>query len=229
MDVQVAALKQPSSPDIMSYCFQNFWISDYTYRGIMDFRQRSSVVASAVSQPSLLIWGRVVDGRPILEPAFEIVTRPSLPSRPGPYPVSATAADGSRLFNLSFDVAAIEDHATGSGHFAFAVPLDPARASRLFTMRLDGPTGTASLQTLAQLRAGPVSETVVARREGENVSLRWNAAAHPMIMVRDPDTGEVLSFARGGTALVRTDKGELDLDVSDGLRSQRVRLAISRS
>jgi hypothetical protein len=50
-----------------------------------------------------------------------------------------------------------------------------------------------------------------------------------MIVVRDPDTGEVLSFARGGTALVRTDKGELDLDVSDGVRSQRVRLAISRS
>ena len=228
MDVQAAALKQPSSPDIMSYCFQNFWISDYTYRGIMDFRQRSSVVASAVPQPSLLIWGRVVDGRPILEPAFEVVTRPSLPSRPGPYTVSATAADGSRLLNLSFDVAEAEG-LSGHGHFAFAVPLDPARASRLVTMRLDGPTGTASLQTLAQLRAGPVSETIVARREGENVSLHWNAAAHPMIVVRDPDTGEVLSFARGGTALVRTDKGELDLDVSDGVRSQRVRLAISRS
>jgi len=81
---------------------------------------------------------------------------------------------------------------------------------------------------MAQLRTGPVSESIVARREGENVSLRWNAAVHPMIMVRDPDTGEVLSFARGGTAVLRSAKAELDLDVSDGVRSQRVRLAISR-
>jgi hypothetical protein len=50
-----------------------------------------------------------------------------------------------------------------------------------------------------------------------------------MIMVRDPDNGEVLAFARGGTALVRTPKSELDLEVSDGVRSQRVRLAINRS
>jgi hypothetical protein len=50
-----------------------------------------------------------------------------------------------------------------------------------------------------------------------------------MIMVRDPDTGEVLSFARGGRAVVQTSKGLLDLDISDGVRSQRVRLAISRS
>jgi hypothetical protein len=59
--------------------------------------------------------------------------------------------------------------------------------------------------------------------------LRWNAAAHPLIMVRDADSGEVLSFARGGAARVWTSKGVLDLDVSDGARSYRLRLAISRS
>jgi hypothetical protein len=69
----------------------------------------------------------------------------------------------------------------------------------------------------------------VARRQGANVSLRWDPALYPMLMVRDPDSGEVLSFVRGGAAQVRTSKGELDLDVSDGLRSQRVRLAINRS
>ena len=41
-----------------------------------------------------------------------------------------------------------------------------------------------------------------------------------MIMVRDPDTGEVLSFARGGRAEVRTGKRNLDLLVSDGVRSR---------
>ena len=41
-----------------------------------------------------------------------------------------------------------------------------------------------------------------------------------MILVRDPDTGEVLSFARGGRAEVRTSKRSLDLLVSDGVRSR---------
>jgi hypothetical protein len=61
------------------------------------------------------------------------------------------------------------------------------------------------------------------------VSLRWDAAVYPMIMVRDPDTGEVLSFGRGGSALIQTAKSQLDLDISDGIHSHRLRLAINRS
>ena len=230
-DVPAGSQKAPTLPDIMGYCV-NPWVSDYTYRAVMDFRQAnpSAAVASAAPEPSLLIWGRIVNGRPVLEPAFEIVTRASLPSRPGPYTVSATGVDGSRLFTLSFDVAAVEDNPASAGHFAFAVPLNQANASRLGDLRLEGPTGGASnVRTTAQLRTGTSAEPIVSRRVGENVSLRWNPAVYPMIMVRDPDTGEVLSFARGGSAQVRTSKGELDLDVSDGVRSQRLRLAISRS
>ncbi|HZI75571.1 MAG TPA: hypothetical protein VFD73_16440, partial [Gemmatimonadales bacterium] len=58
--------------------------------------------------------------------------------------------------------------------------------------------------------------------------LKWNAATHPMIMVRDPDTGEVLSLLRGGTAMVQTAKREVVLEVSDGIGSHRLRRAISR-
>jgi hypothetical protein len=231
MDVAQTQLKDRSSPDIMSYCFQAPWISDYTYEGVMAYRQSNAAVASSsAAQPSILVSGRIINGRPVLEPAFQVVTRPNMPKRPGPYSVSATGLDGSRLFTLSFDVAKVEDSKTGNGHFAFAVPLDLATASRLESLRLQGPTGsTVSSRSLAQLRAGSLSESIVARRVGENVSLRWDAAVHPMIMVRDPDTGEVLSFARGGTALVRTSKNQLDLNLSDGVRSQRVRLAINRS
>jgi hypothetical protein len=231
-DVSGGNLKAPTVPDIMGYCVNPTpWTSDYTYKGVMSFRASNAAAAAvtAIPQPSLLIRGRIVNGRPVLEPVFQIVTRPSLPRHSGPYTVSATAVDGSRLFSLSFDVATVEDGRAGTGHFAFAVPLDQASVSRLGSLRLEGPTGVASLQASAQVRAGPTDESIIAQREGENVSLRWNAAVHPMIMVRDPDTGEVLSFARGGSASVRTAKGELDLVVSDGVRSHRVRLAINRS
>jgi hypothetical protein len=230
-DVAAVELKAPSSPDIMGYC-TNPWISDYTYTRVMNFRASQDALIRAAAtqrQPALLIWGRVVNGRAILEPAFQVVTRPKMPKVAGPYSISATATDGSRLFSLSFDVAPVEDQSAGNGHFAFAVPLDHARAARLGSLRMEGPSGSiVSSPTLAGLRAEAGSQSIEARREGEKVSLRWNAAVYPMIMVRDPDTGEVLSFARGGSAMVRTPKDALDLDLSDGVRSQRLRLAINR-
>ena len=67
-----------------------------------------------------------------------------------------------------------------------------------------------------------------ARREVGGVGLQWNASSHPMIMVRDPDTGEVLSFARGGKARVWTTKGSLDLVASDGVQSQAKRVTVTR-
>jgi hypothetical protein len=233
LDVPATALKPATSPDIMGYCFQNPWISDYTYRGIMNYRQNNpgtSAMTPAAPQRSLLIWGRIVNGRPVLEPVFELVTKPALPRQRGPYSLSVLGADGSRLIDLSFDVATAGDAGNQTGHFAFAVPLDQAQRLRLGSIRVAGPIGSASSsRTLAQLRTGSASETIVARREGANVSLRWDAARYPMIMIRDPDSGEVLSFGRGGAALVRTGKTVLDVDASDGTVSHRVRLAISRS
>lgn len=230
LDVATTTLKPGSSPDIMSYCFENPWISDYTYQGVMNFRAGDASAALAGRlQPSLLVWGRIVNGRPVLEPAFQIITRPSLPQRPGPYSVTATAVDGTQLFNLSFDASSVEDDPHGSRHFAFAVPLDQARAARLAGLRLAGPGGSvvAAAQAGASLQMSG-APTIVARREGRSVTFQWNATTHPTIMVRDPQTGAVLSFARGGNARVWTDRQEVDLDLSNGVGSQRVRLAINR-
>ena len=231
LDVTTTDAKAASSPDIMGYCFQDPWISDYNYQAVMGFRATSTGAARVAGTPqaSLLVWGRIVDGRPVLEPAFEIVTRPSLPRRPGPYTVTGTATDGSRLFSLSFAAAMAADDARGSGHFAFAVPLDRASAVRLAELRLSGPGGIVTQAgKAAGLRMG-ATVTPVARREGQSVVIQWNASVHPTIMVRDPETGELLSFARGGQARLLTNRNELDLVFSDGVKSQRVRLAISRS
>ncbi|HEX8243416.1 MAG TPA: hypothetical protein VF541_07975 [Longimicrobium sp.] len=47
-------------------------------------------------------------------------------------------------------------------------------------------------------------------------------------MVRDPRTGQVLSFARGGAAQVRTDAPELELLFSDGVRTTPRRVRVER-
>jgi hypothetical protein len=54
--------------------------------------------------------------------------------------------------------------------------------------------------------------------------LQWNAAAHPVVMVRDAATGQVLSFARGGSVRLPATATRLDATFSDGTRSARVLL-----
>jgi len=227
LDMQNEILKPPSAPDIMGYC-SGAWVSDYTYRGVLAFRAVAAAAAAAAAtapqQRCLLVWGRIVDGRPVLEPAFEITTRPSLPRAAGPYEVEGLAGDGSRVFRLSFDAAPVADDPRGSRRFAFAVPLG-AGGARLESLQLGGPAGVAAYaRTAAPAAAARTSEPLTARRVAGGVVLRWDASTHPMVMVRDPDTGEVLSFARGGEADIATVKTELEVSASDRVGSQRVRV-----
>ena len=54
---------------------------------------------------------------------------------------------------------------------------------------------------------------------GPDVELAWDATAHPMALVRDPESGEILTFARGGSVRFRTPGAEVEVVLSDGLRS----------
>ena len=58
------------------------------------------------------------------------------------------------------------------------------------------------------------------------MGLRWDAAMHPMVMVRDPETGQVLAFARGGEAEVYTSKPEVDLALLNGVASRVRRVRV---
>ena len=215
----------------MGYCADP-WISDYTYEGVLDYRIAAQAAlaraALAPVQPCLLVWGRIVDGRPVLEPAFEVITRPSLPQGAGPFRVEGRAADGAPLFALSFDAAEVADAPRRSRHFAFAVPLDGAAAGRLASLRRDTPAGEVASQRLAPpLAAAGAQAGVEARAVAGGAQLRWDATAHPMVMVRDPATGEILSFARGGVVDLPTAQRALDVVLSDRVGSRSVRVAVA--
>jgi hypothetical protein len=48
-----------------------------------------------------------------------------------------------------------------------------------------------------------------------------------MAMVRDPGTGQVLTFARAGQVELSTSKPQLDVILSDGVRSRTRRMRIA--
>jgi hypothetical protein len=221
-DLVTDKLKPADSHDLMGYC-ANEWISDYTYKGVMTYRQSEASLARGMAeafQPVLLVWGRIEHGRAVLEPAFRVTTRPYLPRRPGPYRLEARAADGSRIFGFDFETLKVADDPGGAEHFSFAVPLTADRAARVASLALAGRGVQASM---AQVSSAPTAVDVTPGGGGR-VRLRWDASKAPMIMVRDPATGDVLSFARGGSAEVAAAGGELSLTVSDRVRSRDLRV-----
>ena len=234
-DMSTGTIEPPISTDIMGYCDPK-WISAYTYSGILNYLSTVSPLVQASAsraavQPCLLVWGHIRNGEPVLEPAFQVNTRPSLPAQAGPYSLEGRASDGSPVFSLSFAPSEIADAPGSQQNFVFAVPLPAARASRLTSLHLHGngrPAILAATTAVTGAQAATQSEAVELRRSGAgNVSLRWDARAHPMIMVRDAQTGEVLSLARGGDAEFSTHKGQVDLVMSDGVKSRVKRVAVA--
>ncbi|HYD55021.1 MAG TPA: hypothetical protein VEA99_20460, partial [Gemmatimonadaceae bacterium] len=222
-DAASGALRDATRPDIMGYCGDP-WVSDYTYLGVMNFRAGPNALAAAAAaapmQPCLLVWGRVTaSGEVVLEPAFEITARPSLPTRAGGTVVRGQAHDGVELFSLSFDAHTVADRAGADRAFAFAVPLDAARRERLasiVTAHGAREGRTSSPRVASRARTAPTAARVDARR----ARLRWDAASHPAALVRDVATGRILGIARGGDAVVPT-TGAVHLELSDGIRTTR--------
>jgi len=232
-DPATGQLKRPSTHvDLMSYC-EPEWISDYTFRAVLEFREAEAsgrAAFAAAREPALVVWGRM-NGRSLtLEPAFEVETRPALPAEPGPYTLQGLDASGAVVFELSFAGEALGHGPADERHFAYALPASLAQPHRLERLRLVGPGVPAAeiarppVAARARAQAAPVLE---ARATGE-VELRWHAAASPLVVVRDPGTGDVLAFARGGAVRLHTDARQLELIVSDGIRSTRQRAAVRR-
>ncbi|MGN6392635.1 MAG: CARDB domain-containing protein [Gemmatimonadales bacterium] len=229
-DVAARSIKPPSWNDLMGYC-SNEWISDYTYRGVLAYREAHPDAAADVAapgfaqatQPCLLVWGRIERGQTVLEPAFQIITRPSLPVRGGPYVVEGRDRRGGQVFRVSFQPQEVADDPAGAQHFAFAVPLQADRAASLDLLRVTAP-GRATVSVRAAVAGAPVE--VRAATEPGGVALRWDAVAHPMVMVRDPVSGHILSFARGGEVYLRTDRRALDVQLSNGVAGQAVRVRV---
>jgi hypothetical protein len=229
LDVATATLMPPSYKDLMGYCNPE-WISDYTYTGVLDYRAANSDVTSALSQamqPCLLVWGRIDNGQLVLEPAFEVVTRPHLPAKGGEYVVEGRAVDGTRVFSLPFTPADIADDPRHGQLFSFAIPMSGDRTSRLSTIRVAGRGREAITHRTGGLpQRGDRAPLSVSRTGAGRVQLEWDVTKHPMLLVRDGATGQIISFARGGRIDLPASSQELSVGFSNGVRSSELRVPV---
>ena len=156
--------------DVMSYCFEHMWISDYQFNRAMTHRLNGdggidhSAGVAALQGPGrgemLVVWGRVRDGRLMLEPAFVLDGPVVLPEADGPYRVEGLGAGGEARFTLSFSPTPL---AYGGGRFVFFIPYEPEWADNLDRIVLTGPEGEYAVTRDGEPRMAVVSDRITGR------------------------------------------------------------------
>ena len=230
-DLAAATLKPPTIPDIMSYC-SDPWISDYSFRGALDYLKNNPLSAAGGATESVLLWGRIDGDVLTLEPALEFVARPTAKPVSGPYRLEGFDAAGQLMIDFAFTPDEVADSPRPSKHFAFVVPKSDFLGLQLETLRFTGPAGArASIQgpsAAARLAIGTVQLPTASRRSASVVDVRWDASRYPVAVIRSTSTGQIVSFARGGLASIAMSDTEVELVLSDGVQSTRLTLIVSR-
>jgi len=231
-DAATASLRPPFTPDIMGYCSQR-WISDYTYTGIIGFRETNSlaqVLAARTQSPGLLVWGRIGVNVVVLEPAFEVNAPARLPAAGGPHRLEALDESGKVLASFQFRGEPVVDAPRADDeHFAFVIPLRVLGGSAPARLRLSAAGQRVELTAMVQPTRAPLADELaptVQRLSPSRVRVMWRDAPGRGVLVRDAQTGAVLTFARGGRAEVVSTSNSLDLTLSDGVRSARRSLLV---
>jgi hypothetical protein len=186
--------------------------------------------AGGVAGPAavLLLQGRINPDTVVLEPVLRLEQAASAATSPhdgaAAHRVTGFDARGVTLFTRHFSGTALSGR-PGEEHFNVVVSLpddQAARLSRLVLVAADGRNAvrTASLSSEAFAVALRADEALQAQRlDGGRVRLRWDDQLFLMVMVRDPETRDVLSLARGGEVTVLTNRTILEVTVSEGVRS----------
>jgi len=245
MDVANQTLISGSAAaDIMSYCPPR-WVSDYTYTGILRARNadapffpeaRREAQREAQAQDSLLVSGRVeADGSVTLHEAFQVPQPPERPE-PGEYTLVCRDGAGRLLQEVAFAASAIADLPQGGsrGSFFLMLPLTPELQSGLASLAVTrhGLQLAERRPSLAQ-RTDRAMQAVRPSREPYAlvwqpgvVHLGWDPATHPRVVIKDAATGEVLAMGRDGALELATTATELELLLSDGLRTTTCRVPV---
>jgi len=232
LDVATLAVKAPTTSfDLMGYCNSD-WVSDYTWNAVVSFRAASPTGAPPAGAPGggaddgLLVWGRITPAGAVLEPAFRVAPTGRPLPRSGAWRIEGRDAQGALLFAQPFDPEQVADLPGGSEqHFALVLDAGRARLDQVAVLRLVGPGGGAERRAGVP-PAGPDADPVLSAPGAGRRRLTWDAARHPMALVRDPSSGEILSFARGGAIVLWSGARTLEVQFSDGVRVVRRRLEV---
>lgn len=236
-------LVSPTATDVMGYC-NNQWTSDWTWTKVMNYRATSGAVAAAslagTKQEGLLVWGRIVNGKVMLEPAIRVTSRPTPAAIGGTHRLQALDANGATLLDLPISADKV-DHVMDHEELQFAVivPWNSTLENSLATLRVSDvrqPFSVGTVTSPMMSRSGvaasisgtrptavsmPDAAGVVGTLSATRARIQWNKSAYPMAVARDARTGEIMAFVRNPGDVINTGGRNVELVFSDGVRTHR--------
>jgi len=238
-DLESREAKSPRGwADIMGYA-ERRWVSAYTWTRALDFLSRrlgppslAGPGQAPVAPKALLVAGTIAGDRVTWEPAFELPGNPDPPAV-SPYHLVCLSRRGRILAQVPIQVEPVD--ATGGASFEVLQPLTGKLQRSLASFqlfkgdrRLTGIAGWTGLAPAPPARTHSPAREPSARKVGAGrVALDWDTAIFPGVLVLDAGTGRYCATLVPGSAEF-PDPGvkELELLLSDGIRTTRVRVPV---
>ncbi len=236
------AYVSPSASDLMGYC-SNQWISAYNWSLALNYRHNSdnafvqpSMTAQSIANTDrLLVWGTITNGRVEVEPAFRL-DGPGADENIPPgtdRTVRIDALDGAgRVIASTVAAAPLIDHAENDVRsFATTLRLTSEQHATIARVRVQDVrspllTGTRQRSIAAAVAAAQSqAASSVTRAGGNQLRVEWDTSRYPRAIVRNPRTGRILSFLRETGSTVAWSGGDVEVLLSDGVRTRTERSA----
>ena len=135
--------------DIMGYCFDQGWLSDYYFEKVIRVRENKvedwtlgSRGAGGPKGEMLVLWGGVLNGELRIEPVHSMYTTAKLPEEAGPYRIEGIGRGGESEFSLSFTPG---EDVYGNKYFFFTIPIEADWGDSLERITLTGPEGEVTV------------------------------------------------------------------------------------
>lgn len=232
----------PTATDLMGYC-GNQWISAYNWSLALNYRhnttnafvQPTTDAQALINSERLLVWGTITNGRIEVEPAFRLdgwgLDDP--PPSATDHAVRIDALDDAGRTIASTVAAAPQvDHAAHDVRsFAATLRLSQAQHDAVASVRVQdvrSPLLTSTRQrsiATALAAAQAASSTRITRESASQLRVAWDVSRFPRAIVRNPATGNILSFLRDPGSTVAWSGGAVDVLLSDGVRTHTMRLS----
>ena len=185
--------------DIMGYCFDKGWLSDYYFEKVIDLREEKEgedaepqMGAAEPKGQMLVLWGGVLNGELRIEPVHPMYTSAKLPEETGPYRLDGFGRGGEVEFSLSFTPG---EDVYGNKYFFFTIPIEDDWEDSLDRITLTGPEGEVTVDSGDRRSITVVTDPATGRIRA---------------ILRDWDRGLPAVLGETGGLVVQTTRGILE-------------------
>ena len=155
IDFRDSSLVSPRSRrDIMGYCYEKGWLSDYYFDKVIEVRKEkegegaqegmAGMAGAGTKGRMLVLWGGVLNGELRIEPVHSMHTTATLPNEAGPYRLGGITRSGEVEFSLSFTPG---EDVYGNKYFLFTIPIEEDWENSLDRITLTGPEGAVTVDS----------------------------------------------------------------------------------